>query len=51
MVIGGSGLVMSGYEWFWVVIHGYWCFCWLRVFFIEDGWLRGGFGWFWVLGW
>ena len=26
MVSGGSGLVMSGYEWFWVVIHGYWWF-------------------------
>ena len=28
MVMGGSGLVMSGYEWFWVVIRGYW---WLLV--------------------
>ena len=26
MVIGGSGLVMSGYEWFCVVIRGYWWF-------------------------
>ena len=26
VVMGGSGLVMSGYEWFWVVIHGYWWF-------------------------
>ena len=43
MVMGGSRLVMSGYEWFWVVIRGYW---WLRVFFIDDGWLRGGYGWF-----
>ena len=31
-----------------MVIGGFW---WLRVFFIDDGWLRGGFGWFWVLGW
>ena len=22
MVLGGSGLVMSGYEWFWVVMSG-----------------------------
>ena len=28
MVMGGSRLVMSGYEWFWVVIRGYW---WLLV--------------------
>ena len=26
MVSGGSGLVMSGFEWLWVVIHGYWWF-------------------------
>ena len=26
--MGGSGLVMGGYEWFWVVIRGYW---WLLV--------------------
>ena len=23
MVMGGFGLVMSGYEWLWVVIRGY----------------------------
>ena len=33
MVMGGSGLVMSGYGWLSVVIGGYW---WLRVFFIDD---------------
>ena len=31
MVMGGSGLVMSGYGWLSVVIGGYW---WLRVFFV-----------------
>ena len=35
MVIIGSGLVMSGFEWLSVVIGGYW---WLRVFFIDDEW-------------
>ena len=32
-----------------MVLGGY---PWLRVFFIDDGWLRGGFGWFWAgYGW
>ena len=32
-----------------MVIGGFW---WLRVFFIDDGWLRGGYGWFWAgYGW
>ena len=40
---------MSGFGWLSMVIGG---FCWLRVFFIDDGWLRGGFGWFWAgYGW
>ena len=38
---------MSGFARLSVVIGGFW---WLRVFFTDDGWLRGGFGWFWVLG-
>ena len=28
-----------------MVIGGFW---WLRVFFVDDGWLRGGYGWFWA---
>ena len=27
-----------------MVIGGY---QWLRVFFVDEGWLRGGYGWFW----
>ena len=36
---------MSGFGWLTMVIGGFW---WLRVFFIGDGWLRGGFWWFWA---
>ena len=40
---------MSGFGWLSMVIGGFW---WLRVFFIDDGWLRGGFWWFWAgYGW
>ena len=42
LVLSVSGLVMGGFGWFSVVIGGYY---WLRVFFVDDGWLRGGFGW------
>ena len=55
LVMSGSGLVMGGFGWLWggywvvmggfgwlsVVIGGYQC---LRVFFVDDGWLRGGYG-------
>ena len=44
MDLGGSGF-WACYGWFWVVIRGYW---WLRVFFVDDGWLRGGYEWFWA---
>ena len=43
--MGSSGLVMGGFGWLSVVIG---CYYWLRVFFVDDGWLRGGFGWFWA---
>ena len=40
---------MSGFGCLSMVIGGFW---WLRVFFVDDGWLRGGFGWFWAgYGW
>ena len=35
-------MVIRGYWWFLVVKDGYW---WVRVFFVDDGWLRGGYGW------